>query len=73
MKATAQTGMTVTWVAMGDATTATNIVIVTRIGVDTEIEMTATIEVGTAQTETAAIEATMTIVETTTMIAPGGA
>ena len=50
-------------VKMCDAGTATNIV---RSGIDTEIGMTATIEVGTAATETATIEAT-------TMIDLGGA
>ncbi|MBR1196613.1 hypothetical protein JQ634_26050 [Bradyrhizobium sp. AUGA SZCCT0240] len=74
MKATAWTAMTVTWVAMCDAATATDIVIATRIGVvDTEIEMTAPIEVGTARAEAATIEATMMTEEATTMIALGGA
>ncbi|MBR1251783.1 hypothetical protein JQ609_33325 [Bradyrhizobium sp. AUGA SZCCT0169] len=55
------------------AATATDIVIATRIEVvDTEIEMTAPIEVGTARAEAATIEATMMTEEATTMIALGG-
>jgi hypothetical protein len=53
--------MTVKWVRTCDAATATNIAIATRTVVDTAIETTATIEVGTGRIETATIEATMMI------------
>lgn len=45
-----------------DVANATNTILATRIGVDTAIGTTATIEVGTERTESAPIEVTTKIV-----------